>query len=186
MNRKLLVVMAAGLWILGLYFVPGVSAQPAERPEETFVGGGPQGGPDRPFASKEDLARRREEHFEKMAQELNLTAEQRDKIEAHRNQHMEMVVMVMENIRNQREAIAAEFQNPQFDLDKVKQLHAQLKELLLRKEDLMLSGILDIKDILTPEQFMLFHQKMGQMRKMHKERGKRRMPQPPIEEGEGE
>ena len=185
MNRKWFVVMAVMLWGWGFYAVPGVSAQPAEGPEKTLMGGGPGGGRGS-FLSKEDLARRREQRFEEMAQELNLTAEQRDKIEAHRKQHMDAVKAVQEQIRQQREAIGEELQKPQLDLEKVKQLHGDLKKLLLKKEDLMFSGILEIRDILTPEQFARFHQKMGQMRKMHKERRKMRMPQPPMEEGEEE
>ncbi|HOY09472.1 MAG TPA: periplasmic heavy metal sensor [Candidatus Omnitrophota bacterium] len=178
MNRKFFVVTVVVLWG-GLCLAPGVSAQPRAGLDGRFREKGFQGGP---LGNNEEFAKRREQHFEEMAKELNLTDEQREKIEAHRQQNAEEVKALMEQISQKRRAIGAELQQPQLDWDKVKQLHGQLKELILKREDLMFSGILKIREILTTEQFMMFHEKMGQMRKMWKEKGEKRMPPPPLED----
>jgi len=118
-----------------------------------------------------------------MAKELNLTDDQRKQIESHRQEHMQEIKMVIEQIFQLRKSIGEQLQQSRVDLDKVKQLHGQMKELILKREDLMLSGILQIREVLTAEQFTLFNQKMGQMRKMFRDRARMRRSSP-VEDSE--
>ncbi len=179
MNRKLFVVTIFVLWG-GVGMPPAVWAQPADGPEEGFFAEGPQ---TEDPGDQGRFAQRRKQHFEEMVKELKLTDDQRKQIESHRQEHMQEIKTLMEQIFQLRKAIGEQLQQSRVDLDKVKQLHGQLKELIFKREDLMFSGILQIREVLTAEQFTLFNQKMGQMRKIFRDRARMRRSSP-VEDSE--
>ena len=69
-----------------------------------------------------------------------------------------------------REQIKEELQRADFDSNKVKQIHNELKSLKFQAEDHRLDGILEVRTILTPEQFNKFME-LKKNRKDHKKEG---------------
>jgi Spy/CpxP family protein refolding chaperone len=109
------------------------------------------------------------ERFEEMAKELSLTEEQQKKIEEHKKTMMEKAKALQEEIRQKKEAIGAELQKEQLDMDKINALQAELKSLITQREDTRLKGILEMREILTLEQFQKLHEKMGEHARRFKE-----------------
>lgn len=99
---------------------------------------------------------------------LGLTEEQQKKIDDHRNSAMEEAKMLMEQIRLKKEAIGAELQKETLDMDKITALQSEMKTLMAQKEDHRLKGILEMRSILTQEQF----QKLQEKGKMYRRRFK--------------
>lgn len=63
-------------------------------------------------------------------------------------------------MRNKRELLREELAKPELDMNKITQIHNDLKAILLKMEDHHLEVILEVRRILTPEQLNKFHQKM--------------------------
>jgi Spy/CpxP family protein refolding chaperone len=111
------------------------------------------------------------ERFEKMFDTLGLTAEQKAKLDAGRAKHRDERKAVGDEKRSIKEALAAELDKPAIDMVKVKQLHEKLKALIASGEDRRLEMILEMRTILTPEQFAAFQKQMKEMRsKRHEKR----------------
>jgi Spy/CpxP family protein refolding chaperone len=109
-------------------------------------------------------------HFEKTFDALGLSAEQKDKLKAGREKNRDVGKQAREEIRNAREALGQELDKPTLDVAKVKALHETLKTLILKGEDRRLDMILEVRAIMTPEQFAAFQKIMKESRsKMHKE-----------------
>jgi Spy/CpxP family protein refolding chaperone len=131
---------------------------------------------------------RMEERMARMDKELGLTAEQRKKLKEHRQSHRGEAKKFFEEIRTKREALREELEKPDFDKDKVKALNEELKALQNRMADHRLEGILEVREILTPEQFKRFHEMAGERRQKHmgQGEGKREHRGPsPEDEGDG-
>ncbi len=109
-------------------------------------------------------------HFEKIFDELGLSAEQRDKLKAGREKGRAEEQKIREEMRSAREALGQELDKPTLDVAKVKALHETLKTLIIKGEDRRLDMILEVRTIMTPEQFAAFQKTMKESRsKMHKE-----------------
>lgn len=89
-------------------------------------------------------------------EKLGLTAEQKEQLQAHKEKHRAEAKSLREEVRAKREEIRQELQKADFDQGKVQQLHSELKALKNQKEDHRLNGILEVRQILTPEQFSKF------------------------------
>lgn len=99
---------------------------------------------------------------------LGLTEEQQKKMDVHRQSAMEEAKMLMEQIRLKKEEIGVELQKETLDMDKINALQSEMKTLMAQKEDHRLKGILEMRDILTQEQF----QKLQEKGKMYRRRFK--------------
>lgn len=143
MNRKwMVVVLMAG--VISILSAQVVFAQPSEKRKMKAE-------------KKEEL---KKEHFEKMFKDLNLTAEQKEKMKAQKKAHMEKAQALKEQIRAQKDAMKQELEKNEWDMNKVNQIHEQIKSLLLQQEDNRLAGLLELKSLLTLEQFVQFHKNM--------------------------
>ncbi len=159
MRKRLFVIWC----LIGLITVSPASIVLAQPPE----GGGP---PHEHFRHH----KRKPPIEEIIIQELNLTPEQQKQIESHKEKHMEAFKSLMKAIHEKREAVRNELHKTQLDMDEVRKLHAELKSLVTQKEDFMLEGVLNIRKILTPEQFVLFREKLDQFKDKDKEKFKPR------------
>lgn len=99
-----------------------------------------------------------EEGVTRMHQQLNLTPDQEAVLEEHRKTHWQEMKTLFEQIRAKKDELGKALQNPQLDMNQVTALHNQLKDLKIKKEDLRLKGILEVREVLTPEQFAQFMQ----------------------------
>jgi Spy/CpxP family protein refolding chaperone len=100
--------------------------------------------------------RRGEGFMNRIQSQLNLTADQEKKLKQNREAHREVMKTLHEALRAQREALGAELEKTSFDMNRVKSIHEELKGIEARMADQRLSGILEVRQILTPEQFKKF------------------------------
>lgn len=107
-------------------------------------------------------------HFFKMLDEVGATEEQKTKLIAAQQMHEEKMDALHDNIREARDALKDELGKETLDKELIKQKHAVLKELMFAKADYHLTMVLELSDILTPEQRLKVHKKME---KMHKRMG---------------
>lgn len=87
---------------------------------------------------------------------LQLTDEQKEQLEANRIKYRKEVYVIQHEIKLKRDALRSELEKPQLDVKKVKDIHADLKVLYGKIEDIHLMGILGARQILNPEQFGRF------------------------------
>ncbi len=104
--------------------------------------------------------RKDHEWMEKKTQEiysqLNLTDDQRKQLEDNKQRHMDQKKASFDQIRSYREALNQELMKPQLDMDKINQLQSQFKALQAQLTDDRLNSILEVRKILSLEQFSKF------------------------------
>ena len=133
----------------------------------------------------ESMKTRMEARMKAMEQKLNLTEEQQKLLEANRIKHREEAEKFHENLRAAREAMRAELEKPELNMDKINQLHSEEKDLMAKLADYRLEGILEVRKILTPEQFVEFGKLIGERRHgrgMGMKQGPPDLPEGPSEE----
>ncbi len=126
----------------------------------------------------EDHFNRHEEMREKMKarmlevfKQLDLSPEQEEQLQAHRDNHREQGREFHESLRAKKEAIRNELQKEELNMEEIYKIHNELKGLLSNKADHRLEGILEVRKILTAEQF----RKFCELRKdMHPMKGRRK------------
>lgn len=118
----------------------------------------------------------KEQFKDRMKEELGLSDEQQQKIEEQRNSHFELATQNYEIIKNLKDQLQAELEKPELDEPKIRSIHDQLKALKNKMADLRLEGILEVRKILTAEQFKMFHELRGRHKGKwggeHKESGR--------------
>lgn len=147
--------MALTVLLLGGMFLAGVRAEARPGREGKEEGRGRMG--DRGPGSK-DWAKKRKERFEKMKKDLGLSQKQEQELEAHKEKHRKEAQALREELRAKREAMKAELDKPSLDEARVTALNEELKVLQGKLADQRLRGILEVRKILTPEQFKKFHE----------------------------
>jgi len=105
---------------------------------------------------EKDEIRGREARMVDINQQLSLSPEQDKQLQAHRNMHEKQKEELNERIRVKKEELKQELQKQTLRMEKINQLHAELKVLLGQREDHRLEGILEVRKILTPEQLKKF------------------------------
>ena len=110
------------------------------------------------------MKERTESRMSEVSKELNLSAEQQKQLEAHRKQHREQNAALFSDIKKKRDEIKSELQKPELNMNKINQLQAELKGLMGKIEDDRLNGILEVRKVLTAEQFAKFTQLMEKRR----------------------
>ena len=106
--------------------------------------------------SPEQRQQKREEMQAKMHEKLGITDEQAQQLEEHRKQFKEQGKQYREQIKTKRQSLAEELKKDAVDEAKVHQIHEELKVIKDQAEDHRLQGILEVRQILTPEQFKEF------------------------------
>jgi Spy/CpxP family protein refolding chaperone len=102
--------------------------------------------------------------------QLDLSPEQEKQIQAHRKNHREEGREFWENMKAKKEAIKNELQKEELNMENIYKTHNELKDLLLQKADHRLEGILEVRKLLTAEQFRKFCELRKDMHPMKKRR----------------
>lgn len=105
---------------------------------------------------KEEFKKKWDEKIAEFDEKLGLSEEQKTQLKAHRETHRGQMKALYKEIKAKKEAIKAELEKSEFDAGQVQRIHAELKSLLAQKEDARLEGILQVRQILKPEQFVKF------------------------------
>lgn len=103
-----------------------------------------------------DREARMEARWEAMAERLGLSDTQKDLLATHREKQWAESAELRTTLRETREALGAELGKTDFDQATVEQLHDQIKALKAEMADHRFEGILELRQILTPEQFSQF------------------------------
>ena len=132
--------------------------------------------PANPPFKNEEMKEKWKAKKEEFNKKLGLTPQQAEQLEAQKAKHREEQKVLWEEIKAKRDALTAELQKKELNMDAVNKLHNELKALNAQKEDKRLEGILAAREVLTPEQFsqmMEFrkehHGKWREFKGMHKD-----------------
>lgn len=111
-----------------------------------------------------------EAKIQEIFHQLNLTDEQKKQLDANKKKFHEKLENIHRRIKDVKRQFKDEIMKPQLDMPKINQLHARVKALLNEMEDEKLSSILEVRAILTPEQFSKFINFMHQHRPEHEDK----------------
>lgn len=151
MNKKIIQIAVAAVFI-------AISSL-------SVYAGGPDGEKDHSEKWKERIEARKQEMFK----ELNLTDEQKQKIDDNSTKNRNDAKGLYSQMKELRNAMRQELEKDTLDLDKINQIQSQIKQTNEQIMDNRLQGILEVRGILTPEQFRKFSEKMNE----HRERSMR-------------
>jgi len=113
--------------------------------------------------------------FQKLAEELNLTPEQKEKLKAQRAEFKEKNKALREKMQAKNKELKNELKNPTVDRAAVNATIEDIKSLTGEKLNSRVDKILSMKDVLTPEQFTKLQEKMQEKyKKMKGKKEKRR------------
>jgi Spy/CpxP family protein refolding chaperone len=140
------IVKAVLILTIAVFIIPAFAAENA-------------GGGRRP---KAPLARGDKHHFvEKILDEMGLTSEQKTALIENKKLNRREMRSINEQIRAERKAMHAVFIKPDADRSSLDAHVERLKTLEAQKIDNFIAGMFSAKEILTPEQFTAFMEKMG-------------------------
>jgi protein CpxP len=90
--------------------------------------------------------------------DLGLSEEQQQKLKTHREAHRALATETRKILKEKREALRAELEKPNFSENAAKKLNDEMKVAQNRMADQRLAGVLEVRKILTPEQYAKFVQ----------------------------
>ncbi len=88
--------------------------------------------------------------------QLDLSPEQEKQLRVHRNKHREQEKNFHESIRSKSKEMKIELQKQELNVAKIDKINSELKSVKSKRDDHMIEGILEIRKILTAEQFTKF------------------------------
>ena len=102
-------------------------------------------------------------HHEKMEKriqdiysQLNLTAEQKKMLDENKGHHRGQRKASFEKMKSYKDTLHQELMKPELDMGKIQQIHSQMKVFQNQMADDRLNSILEVRKILTAEQFTKF------------------------------
>ena len=113
------------------------------------------------YAKKQHDPAKKEAAIQKVLQQLNLTNDQNEKLKEHRIKHRQKAKQLSEDIQAKRKKLAEELKTSEPNTKEIKQIHSELKNLKAKKADHRLEGILEVRKILTTEQYSKFIELRG-------------------------
>jgi Spy/CpxP family protein refolding chaperone len=94
--------------------------------------------------------------FDKMVEKLGLSDEQVTQLKVHKQARMESREKLYSELNKQKRALRDELEKPVSDNARIKQISASIKQIHFEMVDERIKSILEIKVILTPEQYSEF------------------------------
>ncbi len=135
--------MVIALMVL-LLAAPVVYAQPKDSSDDTL---GSQAAAWR---------QKRKEKMQEIFSQLNLTEEQKKQLKENKMKNREQRKAGFEKMKSYKEALKQELVKPELNKKRIKQIQGQLKDAQAQMADDRLDSILEVRTILTPEQFAKF------------------------------
>jgi Spy/CpxP family protein refolding chaperone len=114
----------------------------------------------------QEWEKRKEARMKEVHRQLQLTPEQEKRLEEHRQVHREDSRKLHEEMRLKRDELRRELEKADFDAQKVKTVYADIKDIHNKIADHRLNGILEVRKVLSPEQFKKFQELMHEKHKM--------------------
>lgn len=148
-------VMVITLAVLGMLIASNVYA---------FEKGNAQG---RECAMSAEKGKKMDEKHQKMWDQLNLTPEQKKQLEDNKAKNREGMKATFEKMESYRESLKAELMKPELDMNKINDIQSQIKLLESQMTDSRLNSILEVRKIMTREQFEKFIELTGKHKPWH-------------------
>ena len=82
-------------------------------------------------------------------------------LDENKSKHREGMKAFFNAIKGTRDSMRRELQKEKLDMAKINQINDEMKKLEAQMSDRRLEGILEVRKILSPEQFKKFTEKMG-------------------------
>lgn len=131
--------MAAGL----LFLAPPAQAQPWQ-------------------GKFEDRKKDREARIERVYAQLNLTEDQRKLLQENKTRHKDSSRAMFKEIRAAMDEVGQELKKKDMDVNTVKSLYAKVKSLHSQMLDERFNSIMEVRKILTQDQFTKFSELIDQ------------------------
>ena len=144
MFRQKLKSMLFSIALILALSAPAVYAQPGEA----------ESGQKKPVQEKMEA---RHQEFYK---DLDLSDSQKKLLEENKNNHRDQMKAMLDQIKDKKASIRQELQKDTLNMARINQINDELKKLEDRMLDYRLERILEVRKILTPEQFKKFITKM--------------------------
>ena len=103
----------------------------------------------------------KQEKFDNMIEKLNLSQEQVVQLKSHKQSRRQSHEKLISVLKKQKEQLKVELEKPESDNAKIKEIASSIKQTQSEMVDERIKGILEIKVILTQEQFKEFQAAMG-------------------------
>ncbi len=110
------------------------------------------------------------QRIEQVYKQLNLTDTQKKQLEANKLQHRSKMQSLHQEVKADKEALKDELMKPGLDMAKINGLHRKIKAVMSQMEDIKLNSILEVRTILTPQQFSKFINLMHEHHEGHGDR----------------
>lgn len=124
-----------------------------------------EGAPD-----KKEWKERMEAKKQELFKELNLTDAQKQQLDENRKKSQESSKALRQSIREKMELIRKELEKDTLDMARINQIQAEIKDAHAKIIDNRLQGILQVRGILTPEQFKKFSSHMQKEKDMFRQK----------------
>ena len=98
----------------------------------------------------------KQQKFDKLIQKLDLSEEQVARLKEHKQAKMESREKLYAQLGEHKQALKDELEKPASDNARIKQIADSIKQVQSEMVDERIKGILEIKAILTPEQYSEF------------------------------
>ncbi len=107
---------------------------------------------------------KRKEKMQKIFNELDLTEEQKAKLKENKAKHRKQRKAAFEKMKSHKETLKQELLKTDLNMKRVRKIQGELKASQAQMADDRLDSILEVRQILTPEQFAKFTALMEQHR----------------------
>ena len=108
------------------------------------------------YRSRQKWGSEKREKFDKMIEKLGLSDEQVAQLKEHKQAKMESREKLYSALSEQKKALKEELEKPESDNARIKQIADSIKQAQSEMVDERIRGILEVKAILTPEQYSEF------------------------------
>ncbi len=124
-----------------------------------------------PFAHADDKdaswGQKNDTKVQEIYSQLNLTDQQEKQLEENKTKHRGEMKDTFTKIKADKEALKAELMKPELDMNKINEIQSQIKALQADTLDRRLNSVLEVRKILTPEQFGKFIALMDKRKHEH-------------------
>ena len=91
-----------------------------------------------------------------LSAKLKLSPQQQAMLDENQRDNCQKIDKLKEETFTKRDELRKALDEPQLDMQKVLRIHGELKDLMDKMEDIHLMAVIEIRKILTPQQFAVF------------------------------
>jgi Spy/CpxP family protein refolding chaperone len=132
------------------FLIPGFFLTPLAYAQDAQTPGGNR------YGWQQNMRSRMREKRQDIYSQLNLTQEQKKRLDDNRLKNREKIKEMMEKARSERVALNQELLKPKLDMNTINEIKARLNALYTQMTEDRLNSILEVRNVLTPEQFAKF------------------------------